>query len=115
MFYKTINGFTGSAVKGSVMLHPVFGKKVVLPQKVDENENMKIALYPNPASSYFYLESASDFNLTILDIQGKELQSQYCTQGRNTIALESLPTGVYVVKMLNASTQEIQYQKLVLQ
>ena len=115
MFYKTINGFTGSAVKGSVMLHPVFGKKVVLPQKVDEKENMKIALYPNPASSYFYLESASDFNLTILDIQGKELQSQHCTQGRNTIAADSLPTGVYVVKMLNASTQEIQYQKLVLQ
>ena len=115
MFYKTVSGWTGSVVKGSVMLHPVFGKKVVLPQKVHEVLATKIVLYPNPADNYFYAEGANDFNLTVLDIQGKEMQSQYCTEGRNSISVESLPLGIYVVKMLNPSTHEIQYQKLVLQ
>ncbi len=115
MFYKTVNGWTGSVVKGSVMLHPVFGKKVVLPQKVNEVEAMRIALFPNPAENYFHVEGENDFNVTILDVQGREIQSQYCTKGRNTISVESLPLGIYVVKMLNPSTQKIQYQKLVLQ
>jgi hypothetical protein len=115
MFYKTINGWTNSVIKGSVMLHPVFGKKVFPGASVKENSVSSIAVYPNPANSVFYAEGEDAFNLSVIDIQGKEVLYQNCASGRNSVAVDDLSPGIYIVKMISATSQQIQFQKLVLQ
>jgi hypothetical protein len=115
MFYKTVNGWANSAVQGSVMLHPVFGKKVKPAEGLGELESMKVALYPNPADTYFTIESDVAFNLSILDMQGKEVYSQSTPHGKNTISVDFLPKGIYLLRTVSATSQEIQFQKLVVQ
>lgn len=115
MYYKTVNGWANSAVQGSVMLHPVFGKKVKPAEGVDEFKAMRIAFYPNPAANYFNVEGDQPFHLSILDIQGKEVYSQSNIQGKQTISVDFLTKGIYLLRAVSADTQEIQFQKLVVQ
>lgn len=115
MFYKTIGGWTNSVIKGSVMLHPVFGKKVTPGNSVVEQSINFAKVYPNPSSSYFFAEAESDFTLSVIDIQGKELLFQNCAFGRNIVSIQDLSPGIYIVKLINPNTQQIQFEKLVLQ
>ena len=115
MFFKTINGWTNSVVKGSVMLHPVFGKKVTPGSSVTENVVSFAKIYPNPSTAFFYAEAETNFSLSVLDVQGKEIITQNCVFGRNVIATNDLSPGIYFVKMVDSNTQQIQFQKLVLQ
>lgn len=69
----------------------------------DDNSN-NLTLYPNPASDFIYLKGVDSKMLSkyyeISDINGKELQSGKL-ESKNKISIESLPPGVYFIKIDN--------------
>ena len=77
----------------------------------------QFTLFPNPASDVIYIEnnsSADQINISLLDIQGKEIFNNLFTRGE-TIALDiaDLKKGIYLVKIGNKSA--IVFKKIIKQ
>ena len=67
-------------------------------------DNEAIALYPNPAQSYFKLESRHELeNYRIYDMQGKKVKQGKVT---SSINIADLQAGVYFVKVSNRHEQQ---------
>lgn len=82
--------------------------------------NSSVALYPNPATDFFYLKAPAShdnsFVIQISDIQGNVLQTNSVSRNeafalQHTIHIKSLPLGVYFVTIRNNS--KIQVMKLI--
>jgi hypothetical protein len=56
-------------------------------------------IYPNPNSGRFTVELNEDAELTILSSDGKVLYAQRCEAGTREIKLNTLPQGLYFVKI----------------
>ena len=69
-------------------------------------DNEAIVLYPNPAQSYFKLESRHQLNnYRIYDMQGKKVQQGKITQAQQAISISDLTQGVYFVKVSDRHQQ----------
>ncbi len=68
----------------------------------------EITLYPNPVSSHFSLEGMEkgDF-IRMYDIFGREVLSRHVNQSMETISVDHLPSGLYVIKLNDVSVQRI--------
>jgi hypothetical protein len=78
-----------------------------------------INIYPNPTNGSFTIkfkgEEASQYNLTILDLMGKEVDSYegiILRDNKLDINLASKPSGIYFIKM--TSGNDVQVAKLIL-
>ena len=70
-------------------------------------DNEAIVLYPNPAQSYFKLESRHQlYNYRIYDMQGKKVQQGKITQAQQSISISDLSQGVYFVKVRDTHQKE---------
>jgi len=57
------------------------------------------AVYPNPASGYVHLESASSIEkVELLDVAGQILVSEYLQADTFTLGLEGLQPGIYFLR-----------------
>jgi photosystem II stability/assembly factor-like uncharacterized protein len=63
-----------------------------------ESGNLKI--FPNPTSTAITIETPSKGLLSILNLNGQELLQQEITQPVTTIDVSTLPSGIYVVKVV---------------
>lgn len=60
------------------------------------NQNLKI--YPNPASSVVFVEAKSEIkNIQLLDISGKLISKKSSNKTKDSISIEHLPKGTYVL------------------
>ena len=76
------------------------------------SQNDEYTLSPNPANSEVVVKGAKEIReITILDLQGKELKSFYNTEKFN---ISFLKNGTYIVRILD-SENKVHYQKLVKQ
>jgi len=90
-------GFSGSA-SGKFF----FNKQVISGTGIQAVLPASLQFRPNPASGTITLELPSDGILTITDLTGKQLISQQVsTAGWYEVSLESLPTGIYLVRFVN--------------
>jgi parallel beta-helix repeat protein len=68
----------------------------------DMFDNLAIGMYPNPASSHvtvtFSTLPTAGTKIVIVDITGNEIHSQYVQNSQETINIEHLPSGMYLVK-----------------
>jgi ELWxxDGT repeat protein len=77
---------------------------------IEESEAGAFSLYPNPIQDgIFTINTVERTSYSISDLTGKQLQTGDLTVGENHIQLQSVSTGVYVIKVGN------QTQKLVIQ
>jgi len=82
----------------------------------------KLSIFPNPSNGNFKLESlgyASDqYSFELVDVNGKILYSQsafYFESGlEKTFSFNELPTGVYLLKILNEYSKVRDYKKLII-
>ena len=76
-----------------------------LPSGLTSFQLKDIAVYPNPAKDYVTIENEKalqNLQYALYDINGKEIQSpRTLSQLKNTIMVESLPTGNYILKISN--------------
>jgi hypothetical protein len=66
---------------------------------INEYQKQKIDVYPNPATNAFYVDLyfSEKFNLTVKDLNGKQLITANNISSNQLISLENLPSGVYLI------------------
>jgi hypothetical protein len=75
-----------------------------------------ISVYPNPTSDNLYISNPANerLEITILSSLGKPVKFVKSNQGVVTsVDLSDLPKGIYMVKMVNKTSEKIQMQKVV--
>lgn len=77
------------------------------------NTEIKYETYPNPVSDYLKIrlgnEAAIGATIQMFDNTGRMITNMKATCIENTISMESLPSGLYLVKVMNASQSEVKY------
>lgn len=121
LYYDSGSGWTQSSVKGSLMMRPVFGKKIEAPVGLQEvrPDNGSLKLYPNPVSDWLYLELEEKFvsdngYYEIADMMGTLVASGHATEKELKIQTSSLMNGVYLVKVSGKNGQ-LKQRKLIIQ
>ncbi len=71
--------------------------KTIIPQGVSSFERIEAKLYPNPANNYMTLDMKEKGTLLLYDMMGSVLKTQYIESGINTISIESLIEGNYIL------------------
>ena len=57
-----------------------------------------ISVYPNPGRGVFTLELPTEAKVTIVDLQGKIVFSQYLQEGKQVLDLNDIRQGLYIVR-----------------
>ena len=109
-YFRIFNGYTNALIQ---TLQGDFGKAITLPFTVNSplsfeefQQKIDCRVYPNPNNGHFTIEAhgkkAQDWQLTLLDVQGKVLWKQE-VKGQQELLLtpdfNHLPTGIYLLQM----------------
>lgn len=107
-----------SSASGTIMMRPVFksGKSEVW-NSVEEESEVDISLYPNPASDRLHVdfEIAGDYSLSIVDLTGKQWVQRPKLSGSEVIDLSALPAGVYIVRLVDLGSNSVFFRKVIKQ
>lgn len=77
---------------------------------IEELNSSTFALYPNPANGAFFINATQDLHITIINEMGQTIKSLDVKAGNNTIAIENLSAGIYMITAQNA--QQIIQKKI---
>jgi hypothetical protein len=81
---------------------------------VDANYNDKTIIYPNPASDFITVVSNNLRNITITDLDGRQIKTFNCNNTTSTkIDISSLSKGIYMLKLIHADNSS-ETQKLII-
>lgn len=103
MFYHLDGYWRQSSIKGSWMMRPIFGKKIMV-IGVDEltTNNFDFEVFPNPAKNYLTvrLPFQKTVQMQVLDLVGKVLIDKKI-EGENTFSTENLTSGMYLLRIIS--------------
>lgn len=104
MYYFSNNTWFGSQVIGAPMIRPLLGKWVQLTGVVEPVASASastIKVYPNPASNVLYIDlpNQEEVTIKIFDVSGRLMVEQ--TRLSNSIGTQQLPSGMYVVQVMD--------------
>ncbi len=71
---------------------------------INSSNNKTLLLYPNPSSRYIHLTAAKSCSYNIYNLTGALVQEGVLSEGLNTINIESLNNGVYIIKVDTSRT-----------
>ena len=74
---------------------------------IEDNEMLRISLYPNPASDYVKLSGEEINNVEIFDMTGKMVWSVKGAETEYTVDVHAWPAGTYMVRVNNSVTKKI--------
>ena len=77
---------------------------------VNEKQESKISLCPNPATDIITVETSAvpaQGELSILNLQGQQLLTRQLTEPKTQIDISNLPSGVYFVRVTSEKTVEV--------
>jgi hypothetical protein len=122
LFYQNNGGgWTQSGIRGSLMMRPVFGKKVLSPtagiHELSAVQAIGPALiYPNPASNMLYVNCRSESKLSyaIMNLMGQTLAEEPLEKNIHQVNTTALSEGVYIL-VLKSDKQVVQSQRIVIQ
>lgn len=81
---------------------------------VADLEILSFKLYPNPASDFAVVETTLEqFELRLMDIQGRELQRLHSEAGKMTLPTASLQPGIYLVQLFDLNGNASKMERLV--
>jgi hypothetical protein len=67
----------------------------------------KFYIYPNPSSTKITLETSTESSVSILNLSGQQLIIRKNIEPKTQINISALPSGVYLIKLINNKTIEI--------
>lgn len=116
LYYLTGSEWEQSFLSGAVMLRPAFGTSALADihnSPLSDNINAKI--YPCPASNILHIQlqngNPQHYTLEITDILGRIVVRQpYC----ETIQLDNIPDGLYIIRLRNIQTAQQHLQKIII-
>ncbi len=94
-FEKKGNQWTNVFLRGSAMIRPYFGYKVVGMDNIAKKTDIKF--YPNPAKDYIYIDTPQRTDTKIMDINGRIVKHS-CDKNIN---IDDLPNGLYILQINN--------------
>ena len=117
LFYDSGNGWTQSAIYGSLMMRPIFGSE--LPTGIKENslsKNDVFLIYPNPSSSYFVIRAkqSEKASYMIFNSIGQKISNGKIEDQEQIVNTENLSNGIYFL-ILKINDQLVQQQKIIIQ
>ena len=77
---------------------------------VSSNEKVNMKLYPNPATDYMVVSldnQADSYEMTIYDVNGKQIKRLESLSGDTRVAVNDLSTGVYFLKVQQAGNTTV--------
>jgi hypothetical protein len=100
-FYWLNGGWQESQVDGTVMIHAIVGRAIII-TNVDDviyKDKKLLKIWPNPASEYITIDAGDlllngGADLTIMDLYGHELKKMAL---RERIDVSDLPSGIYII------------------
>lgn len=75
--------------------------------------NTVFRFYPNPVDNLLIVRTEAPVDLSIVDAGGKPRLSQSVPAGLQTLNVASLEKGVYLVRIYNRQTNQLQQEKLI--
>ena len=112
MYYNTGSGWLNSQFAGSWMIRPIVSEKRLLSSIINKNNTSFI--YPNPASSYIFINTSLKYNeLEIYNLQGVLIKRYRLDSLFNKLPLFGISSGVYILYLRNS--QGIIYHKLIIE
>lgn len=104
LYYDIGFGWTQSAIAGSLMMRPVFGRSSLVLTGVKEEQaavQSHATLYPNPAQDKVYISTSHDTHTystaEVLSVMGQAMLSSRYDGAGTAIDISSLPNGVYFI------------------
>lgn len=98
-------------VEGSLMMRPIFGKTNYDPNAVvgiEENQNNKINIFPNPASDLIHIKGDFD-RIELMSISGQLMNFRV---HNSAINVSKIPNGIYILKA--TIRDQVQTQKVII-
>lgn len=109
LYYDVGSGWTSSSIKGSLMIHPVFGTAARAYVGIKEKDDLKpkesfITVYPNPANDKLFisaekLNSSDHYTLELHSILGMKLSEVMIEDTVTEVDLNTYPAGIYFVTL----------------
>lgn len=113
----TGSNWEASGIPGSVMIRPVFRAGKQDPWTgIGNTLNSNVDIYPNPTTSILNVnlnQEFSNINFELCDLQGRIVLTQQILGNSASVDLESIPAGLYIVRMLNNSGEMVHQQKII--
>ncbi|MBK7667746.1 MAG: T9SS type A sorting domain-containing protein [Sphingobacteriaceae bacterium] len=123
LYYDTGSGWTQSAIKGSLMIHPVFGEATRALVGIKEQEKIKskegfIKVYPNPASDKLFItaekiNTKDKYTIELYSMMGSKLNEVRLENTTTEIDLDAYASGIYFV-VLKQNNSTIANQKFII-
>jgi hypothetical protein len=77
------------------------------PTGIKEPQQSLLSINPNPASSSITIETPTKGHLSIMNLNGQQLLQQEITEPKTPIGINTLPSGVYFVRLTNDKTVQV--------
>lgn len=121
LYYNTMGTWTQSAIKGSLMIHPIFGGSQVaigIKELFHNASGENIAtFYPNPANDVLFAVKPNDsqdiYDLEIYSSVGQKLKDLRLNERVSEINTTDLAPGIYFVVLKNENSVVAQ-QKIII-
>jgi hypothetical protein len=118
LYYDLGSGWTQSSIAGSIMIHPVFGKKVLasVGLKQFETNTSAFNIYPNPSNDILYLttDKIEDYSLLLFDGLGRIILNTSFYANQKSIDCKEFPNGLYFLSITKAG-HIVHQQKIIVQ
>jgi len=110
------NVTTPDLFAGNGTVHIIDGVLLPISTSIEENINLDVLVYPNPAVNVLNvtLNSNELFDLTITDLNGKNILTERVSNMSNMVDISNLSSGMYLLRIANSnvqSTTKIQINK----
>lgn len=123
LYYDTGSGWTQSAIKGSLMIHPVFGEATralvgIKEQEVSKSKEGFIKVYPNPAADKLFItaekiNTKDNYTIELYSMMGSKLNEVNVENTTTEINLNAYASGIYFV-VLKQNNSTIANQKFII-
>ncbi|CAG5084336.1 T9SS type A sorting domain-containing protein [Parvicella tangerina] len=115
IFYKTSSNWNNTGFEGSLMMRPVFVSDKDLMLSITEHKEWlpEIIVYPNPSTTSFRIggDLAHVARVQLIDLQGRILLED--SNIYREFPTNSLPNGIYLLKIYSTDNQSIQKKIIV--
>jgi hypothetical protein len=123
LYYDTGSGWTQSAIKGSLMIHPVFGEATralvgIKEQEISKSKEGFIKVYPNPAADKLFItaekiNTKDNYTIELYSMMGSKLNEVNVENTTTEIDLNAYASGIYFV-VLKQNNSTIANQKFII-
>ena len=110
--YTTNNGTNGSVSQGIQKAYEIIPLGIT-----EKNQSVLLTAYPNPTTNNLTLDikdyKNEKLSYELIDYQGKILISKQISGKQTQVNTESLPSGVYIIKILDQKNSNFQIFKII--